>query len=965
MIDVSDAFRDAATSVAPSWSIRVTIGEGDSATVLGPEDLQTVQMTYSGDSSYTIGSVQSVECQMTVLTDSLPDGFVDQPFRVEIGCRADRMKWTRAAFTWASAHLRWPEVDRLMPYEWLPMGDFRTSDELVGEAGMFTEVHAYDGFYWMTGDCTTAYPSIDGTTAMSTRAQAEAIAGDAGLELDASSVPDLLLKTVRPAGKLRDALSQLGIATASCLWFEDGKLTFRKPMETGVTIGTGDYAAGAWAATTGEHTSVGGMSATVTKVHNAPGPLAAEGTERKDDEETKLTAGTGNMLAIDGKLFQGGGINADLKPKVWDAVQEDLDAIEAQAGLPMDLVGFSCEMWGFPWLRPLDWVTCENPYGKSYHVLCASVTVTYNGAVKTSIGCSASSDEIASASVETTVKADTAEEAQFDAVESDVKELAEQTKKDLGAAGDQIDAIREEMKTQFDETNEKMGEIKTTADGRNRVFHGPVSQVPANPVQGDIWFVTGTRTVPHYDDDGNETSEDKTDNAVVGVRIFDGAGWNSYAMYLDELAVPGSAGMTVIKNGAVTTSKLTVDDLAAVAARIGGMVLRDGAIYTPGKTSTDDGKTSVDDSSEGFYFDYAGNFAIGDGESFVRYVVPAGDSEQGQLDVCVAKLKISGSEHYVYFDGSAGVDIGADGSTAKMRFTGDGFKLLDSQEDSTGKATETELATFSAEEARLGRLKDDEGKDAANVQVTPEKVALRSGEADRATVDQTGFSIYGDPAKDADGETTSPLLAKFEQDGTSLYRKGKDEDGNEVMGKTVKFGATTSFFDGTDEDPADSDAIVRISKKGIDGIFYAGSSQTMAIEVPADSTKTFSVTRKDIGDAALKVPWRCYALTRLTVSGSHYLNVSGWNCNPGGSDTLFRVRVVNTSISSKRNGTLAFQILWMRGTADSFTDDGGSSGDTDEDTHGNDHFVIPSSGGNQKLGMSRSGSTLSITWKDA
>lgn len=69
---------------------------------------------------------------------------------------------------------------------------------------------------------------------------------------------------------------------------------------------------------------------------------------------------------------------------------------------------------------------------------------------------------------------------------------------------------------------------------------------------------------------------------------------------------------SVIKAKSITATKISVDDLVAFAATIGGFNIIDSAIYSGVKSS-------VDNTTSGLYMDKNGQMALGDASSFVKY----------------------------------------------------------------------------------------------------------------------------------------------------------------------------------------------------------------------------------------------------------------------------------------------------------------------------------------------------------
>ena len=69
---------------------------------------------------------------------------------------------------------------------------------------------------------------------------------------------------------------------------------------------------------------------------------------------------------------------------------------------------------------------------------------------------------------------------------------------------------------------------------------------------------------------------------------------------------------SVIKAKSITATKISVNDLVAFAATIGGFNIADSAIYSGVKSS-------VDNTTSGLYMDKNGQMALGDASSFVKY----------------------------------------------------------------------------------------------------------------------------------------------------------------------------------------------------------------------------------------------------------------------------------------------------------------------------------------------------------
>ena len=79
----------------------------------------------------------------------------------------------------------------------------------------------------------------------------------------------------------------------------------------------------------------------------------------------------------------------------------------------------------------------------------------------------------------------------------------------------------------------------------------------------------------------------------------------------------------------ITADKLTVSDLVAFEATIGGLVIDDGAIYSGAKTS-------IDNTTSGFYLDKDGQMNVGDASNYIKYA-------NNTLEISAEKLILSTS----------------------------------------------------------------------------------------------------------------------------------------------------------------------------------------------------------------------------------------------------------------------------------------------------------------------------------
>lgn len=90
----------------------------------------------------------------------------------------------------------------------------------------------------------------------------------------------------------------------------------------------------------------------------------------------------------------------------------------------------------------------------------------------------------------------------------------------------------------------------------------------------------------------------------------------------------GIHGKSIIAES-ITADKISVSDLVAFGATIGGLKISNGAIYSPAKNSVDNGVS-------GIYMDSVGQMAIGDGSNFIKYYV----DENGNFKLAISASSI-------------------------------------------------------------------------------------------------------------------------------------------------------------------------------------------------------------------------------------------------------------------------------------------------------------------------------------
>lgn len=95
---------------------------------------------------------------------------------------------------------------------------------------------------------------------------------------------------------------------------------------------------------------------------------------------------------------------------------------------------------------------------------------------------------------------------------------------------------------------------------------------------------------------------------------------------------------SIITAKSITATKISVDDLVAFDATIGGFNITSSSIYSGVKSS-------VDNTTRGIYFDKEGQFAVGDADSFIKYYKDT--DENYKLEISAKSVKISSSDKTV------------------------------------------------------------------------------------------------------------------------------------------------------------------------------------------------------------------------------------------------------------------------------------------------------------------------------
>ena len=152
------------------------------------------------------------------------------------------------------------------------------------------------------------------------------------------------------------------------------------------------------------------------------------------------------------------------------------------------------------------------------------------------------------------------------------------TKAELDAAKAEIDAaqkrLSEEVKAAKDAASTS-GEAAANALKRAIGRVTVAGTAPADPVDGDLWVVTGA------------------DKQATGVKVWSAAakGWQDYMLVAGKVIVPGSVGAVQLADGAVTAPKITASDelwaKVATFAKVTTQMLQAGSAKITGELLAD------------------------------------------------------------------------------------------------------------------------------------------------------------------------------------------------------------------------------------------------------------------------------------------------------------------------------------------------------------------------------------------
>ena len=133
--------------------------------------------------------------------------------------------------------------------------------------------------------------------------------------------------------------------------------------------------------------------------------------------------------------------------------------------------------------------------------------------------------------------------------------------------------------------------------------------------------------------------KDSTDGLYYKLNFESGAFTNA-----EEVPADGLHGSIIVANS-ITADKVSVSDLVAFGATIGGFFITDNAIYSGGKDT-------YNSDAVGSYLDKEGQFAFGDSDNYIRYYKTTDENgnEIYKLEISAESLKFGSSKKYSMSD---------------------------------------------------------------------------------------------------------------------------------------------------------------------------------------------------------------------------------------------------------------------------------------------------------------------------
>lgn len=364
-------FRILTSALPYSWTtrdIRAWLGYlvSDDSFVVG-ETMLLSDVTMSGDSS----AVEGFMVDESIMGDTIT--YIGDETAELVGGYSSTSEDSTAEVQEGG----WVEVETLylQRYEYVPMGLFATSDENVTNTGLFTDVIAYDPFYWMATQCDIDFADVYPLT---TRNAMSVICDAYDIDVDIDSLPDVHLPFYRPSGTVRECIGYIAAAGFANARFDgDGVLSFVTGYDTGENLDMGDYMVGALSVSSGERSTVDNVQ------------MSYKPTSGEEVVIQYPSTSIGSGVSFGDTVFGDLDYDSPQMSLVEGTLSSIAEAAQGNGLLPVSVKGFDVTVFGGLQFDLMDRFSVMDVNGARHELMAMSVTWSYDGGITTSMSANA------------------------------------------------------------------------------------------------------------------------------------------------------------------------------------------------------------------------------------------------------------------------------------------------------------------------------------------------------------------------------------------------------------------------------------------------------------------------------------------------------------------------------------------------------------------------------------------------
>lgn len=333
MRQVSSGFVEASLSPISNADAYLDIN----GTIVDASQLTEISINENIGSSFTIGTFNTVEANITVLNSALPSTVSGVPIQIYFG------------------YLVGTE------YEYVPMGTFYAQPKDISKRNMFTTINAHDKSWRMTD---TYVSVLNWSTTHTAREVLNELATQAEITLGAFGGLNPSNVTVYevPQGSYRDVIAQMALLTGTNAKINrTGSVDFIRayPSTAVEEYDASDYTSSGFTITSQASADYGKLTVNYK--------YTEEGEERT--QTFNYTAGTGsNAVVIESKNIR---------------TQAQTDSLgQVVIGSGFSYYGYNAVLPGQPQIDLGDTISIEGIYGEINNLLVLQATHSFNGAMK-------------------------------------------------------------------------------------------------------------------------------------------------------------------------------------------------------------------------------------------------------------------------------------------------------------------------------------------------------------------------------------------------------------------------------------------------------------------------------------------------------------------------------------------------------------------------------------------------------